>query len=340
MASGMATRRDFTPLSESRLVKARRAGVGERDLVRLLERCLGQGGRRPAELEVGIGDDAAVFRLGGTRLVWTVDACVEGVHFDRRWVSCQDVGWRSLQAAASDLAAMGARPLGALGSLVLPAWITRAEVRELARGQAAAARSLGCPVVGGNLSRGSELGVTTSVLGVCRRPLLRSGARPGDELWLVGEVGLARAGWELLRRGMASSGSHENRCISAWRRPRALVARGVELGRVAQAAIDLSDGLGGDARQLAEASRVRVVLERGRLERVLPQAVRCVGERLGLDVFALALGGGEDYALLAAGTRRPAWARVIGRVEKGRGAVLEAPDGSREELGPGFDHFG
>jgi thiamine-monophosphate kinase len=314
--------------------------VGEADLVRLLERCLGKGGRCRPELEVGIGDDAAVFRLAGTRLVWTVDACVEGVHFERRWVSCADVGWRSLQAAASDLAAMGARPLGALASLVLPAWITRAGVRELARGQAAAARALGCPLVGGNLSRGTEFGVTTSVLGVCRRPLCRSGARPGDELWLVGDVGLARAGWELLRRGMASSGRHEKRCTSAWRRPRALIGRGLELGRVAHAAIDLSDGLGGDARQLADASRVRVILERGRLERVLPRAVRRVAERLGLDAFELALGGGEDYALLAAGTRRPAWARVIGRVEKGRGALLEARDGSREELGPGFDHFG
>ena len=316
------------------------ANVGERDLVRLLERCLGRGGRGSPELEVGIGDDAAVFRLGAARLVWSVDASVEGVHFERRWVSSRDVGWRSLQAAASDLAAMGARPLGALASLVLPTWVTPRELGELARGQAAAARSLGCPLVGGNLSRGTELGVTTSVLGVCRRPLCRSGARPGDELWLVGQVGLARAGWELLRRGMATSGRHEQRCVTAWRRPRALIRRGLELGRVAHAAIDLSDGLGGDARQLAEASRVRVVVERGRLERALSPAVRSVARQLGLDAFELALAGGEDYALLAAGRRRPAWARVIGRVEPGRGALLEGADGSREELEPGFDHFG
>ncbi len=314
--------------------------VGERDLVRLLERCFGRSVRRPRELELGIGDDAAVFRLGAARLVWSVDASVEGVHFDRRWVSIRDVGWRSLQAAASDLAAMGARPLGALASLVLPSWVSRRELGELGRGQAAAARSLGCPLVGGNLSRGTELGVTTSVLGVCRRPLRRSGARPGDELWLVGDVGLARAGWELLRRGMGTSGRHRQRCVAAWRRPRALIRRGLELERVAHAAIDLSDGLGGDARQLAEASRVRVVVERRQLERALSPALRSVARELGLDACELALAGGEDYALLAVGRQRPSWARAIGRVEPGRGAVLEGADESREELGPGFDHFG
>ena len=109
---------------------------------------------------------------------------------------------------------------------------------------------------------------------------------------------------------------------------------------MAHAAIDLSDGLAGDARQLAEASRVRVVVERGRLERALSPAVRSVALELGLEACELALRGGEDYALLASGRRRPRWARVIGRVEPGRGALMEGPDGSQQELGPGFDHFG
>jgi thiamine-monophosphate kinase len=313
--------------------------ASERDLIRLLERCLRPSPRQPPELELGIGDDAAVFRLGSTRLVWTVDACVEGVHFNRRWLSLADVGWRSLQAATSDLAAMAARPLGALANLVLPSSFHRAEVRELARGQAAAARSLGCPLVGGNLSRGSEFGVTTTVLGVCRKPLRRSGARPGDELWLVGDIGLARAGWQLLSRRMGRLGPAEERCIRAWRRPRALVGRGLELARSAHAAIDLSDGLGGDAAELAESSGVRLVIQQSALEKALPRTLRPVAERLGIDALGLALQGGEDYALLATGRRRPAFARSIGRVERGRGALLEASDGSHRELGAGFDHF-
>ena len=113
------------------------------------------------ELELGIGDDAAVLRPGG-RLVWTIDTAVEHVHFERSWLSLSDLGWRSFQAAASDLCAMGARPIGALSSVIFPARFTAAELAQVARGQRAAARVLACPIVGGNLSRGDELSITTS----------------------------------------------------------------------------------------------------------------------------------------------------------------------------------
>jgi len=133
-------------------------------------------------------------------LVWTVDAAVEHVHFERGWLTLADVGWRSFNAAVSDICAMAAEPLCALSSVIFPAQFSRRDMNELGRGQRDAARSLGCPIVGGNLSRGAELSITTTVLGRARRPLLRSGALPGDELWLCGEVGLAAAGLRLLQR--------------------------------------------------------------------------------------------------------------------------------------------
>src|SRR3954462_12130602 len=155
-------------------------------------------------VELGIGDDAAVLRPRG-RLVWTVDTAVEHVHFERRWLTLGELGWRSFQAAASDVCAMAGQPLVALSSVIFPAAFSSAQLQQLARGQRAAARALGCQIVGGNLSRGAELSITTSVLGSAKQPLLRSGARAGDELWLLGEVGLAAAGLCLLQRG--SSGS-------------------------------------------------------------------------------------------------------------------------------------
>src|SRR5882724_6500915 len=114
----------------------------------------------PAGVDVGIGDDAAVLESGSAPLVWTVDSAVEGVHFRRAWLSLEDIGWRSLMAAASDLAAMGARPRGILCALVLPPEFSDDDLENLARGQAAAATAIGSAVLGGNLSRGGELSIT------------------------------------------------------------------------------------------------------------------------------------------------------------------------------------
>jgi thiamine-monophosphate kinase len=307
----------------------------------VLERVLGPA--RSSAVEVGIGDDAAVIRLGKERLVWTLDASVEGVHFERRWLSLEAVGWRSFQAAASDLAAMGAAPVAALSGLVLPRGSKVREIAALGRGQALAARSLGCALIGGNIARGSELGITTTLLGRARRPLLRSGAEPGHELWLIGDVGLARAGLELLRRGKrAGRSAAESACIEKWRRPRALLDAGLRLQGRARAAIDLSDGLAGDAAHLGEASHVRVVLDEAALRRSLPAALADVAEQLGRDPLELALEGGEDYALLATGParRRPPGAVCVGRIEKGRGVFLESAGKRRRALrAGGFDHL-
>ncbi|MBI4952641.1 MAG: thiamine-phosphate kinase, partial [Myxococcales bacterium] len=151
-------------------------------------------GRAPRGVLCGIGDDAAVLAPGRERLVWTVDVQVEGVHFERSWLGLDALGYRAVMAAASDLAAMGARPRAVVAGLVLPPGFSDAALGALARGQARACRELGTAVVGGNLARGGELSVTTSVLGHAARPLLRSGARPGDGVWVAGATGLAGAG--------------------------------------------------------------------------------------------------------------------------------------------------
>ncbi|HEX7671151.1 MAG TPA: thiamine-phosphate kinase [Polyangiaceae bacterium] len=320
--------------------------MSERDLIRFLSRVFAtKGTTRVATL--GVGDDAAVLRGVRGRPIWTVDVAVEGVHFDRRYLSLFDIGARSFHAAVSDLAAMGARPLAALSGLVVPSALGGSAVREIARGQAEAARDLRCPVVGGNLSRGGELSVTTSALGVADRPLTRAGARVGDEVWLVGDVGLAAAGLRLLsaphgRKGLAPSARKAvDKCVAAFRRPRALVRAGMRLVGRAHAVIDVSDGLAGDAGHLAEASGVRLVLEEAALRHILGPELRQASELLGEDALDLALEGGEDYALVATGPARSRLRglRRIGRVEKGRGVVVEGPSGSLRRAGHGFDHF-
>lgn len=294
--------------------------------------------RRSADVVLGIGDDAAVLRARGL-LVWTVDSAVEGVHFDLDWLEPEDVGYRATQAAVSDLAAMGARPLGAVSNLGLPKQFAKRDLERLVRGQAQAAKELGCPIVGGNLARARELSITTSALGISRAPLLRSRARAGDELWLLGEVGLARAGLLAFQEGCSKKRTLAA-AVRAFARPRARLREGLSLVGRAHAALDVSDGLAGDAQHLAQASRVAVVISEPLLQKALPRALVRAAVELGRDPLELGLFGGDDYALLATGPkqRRPRGAKVIGRVEGGRGVWLETARG-RRALSGGFDHF-
>lgn len=290
---------------------------------------------------LGIGDDAAVLEGRGTTLVWTIDGSVEGVHFVRHWLSLQDIGWRATHAAVSDVAAMGARPVAALCHLVLPSDLTSSELRRLGEGQAAAARELACPVLGGNVSSGPQLELATTVLGELpdrRRALTRSGARPGDEIWVVGQLGFAAAGLRALEQGRALRGALAA-CGRAWRRPRALIDEGLRLQGRATACIDVSDGLVGDATHVARASGVALVFDRGLIEAVC-EPLRRAADQLGVDVLELVLFGGEDYALLATGPskKRPPFAQPIGRIEVGEGVWLAEAE-SRRPLRGGFQHL-
>lgn len=335
------------------------AGLTERQLAALL-------GQRfqtsSANVRVGIGDDAAVLTEQPGLWVASVDASVEGVHFDRAYLSLEDVGYRAFQAAASDLAAMGATAVGALSALILPRGTSRVEIDQVTRGQAAASLACECPMVGGNISRGRELSLTTTVLGRCDRVLHRQGARAGEQLWVIGPLGLAAAGLAALRlragrrmrpfneEGGPAAASERvpaermsgavQRCIRAWRRPEALLTRGVELARFASAAIDVSDGLAADAWQLARASAVRIVIQRERLRSVLERELLAASRLLRRSALHFALYGGEDYALLATGPSalRPDWAQAIGYVTRGTGAVLASERGFMP-LGRGYDHL-
>jgi thiamine-monophosphate kinase len=267
---------------------------------------------------------------------------VDGVHFDRRWLSWYEVGWRANEAAVSDLAAMGAEPIAALSALTLPRGFGRKELAALGRGQAASATRTGCPVIGGNISAGPGVAIATTVLGRVSRPLRRDAARPGHELWLVGDVGLARTGLGLLRkRKKKILDAPSRRAVRAWRRPRALLEEGLALVGRARAAIDVSDGLGGDLCHICRASQVKAIVESDALIGALPRPLFGAAKALGVDALEQALSGGEDYALVATGPAklRPDFARRIGRVERGEGAWLEQADGNHRRLGGGFDHL-
>jgi thiamine-monophosphate kinase len=231
--------------------------------------------------EVGIGDDAAVVAVpAGGQMLLAADLVVEGVHFDLSYCSHSDVGWKALAVNASDVAAMGGAPLHALVSVVVPAG---SDLAGLYEGLVASAGEHGCQVVGGDLSSGSELIVSVVVTGrvAAGGPVLRSGASPGDTIFLTGPLGASAAGLALLLRDPHSTGP----LADAHRRPRARVAEGLAaLSAGATAMIDVSDGLATDLGHVARASGVGVSLDG------VPVAAGATLEQ--------AIGGGEDYELL------------------------------------------
>lgn len=305
---------------------------------------------------VGIGDDAAVVRTqSGTDLVLCCDALVEGVHFLRTTMQPYDIGWKSLAVNLSDMAAMGARPRYALISLGAPtAWPVQ-ELEELYRGLYDLADEYGVQVVGGDTvasPQGLFLSVTVVGEVALGQARLRSGACPGDILFLTGTVGDAAAGLHLL---LHPSGRREpgwERLRLAHQRPHPHLRQGGLLTRLTvQGALnDISDGLASECWEIAEASGVQLVLEEERLP-LSAEAVSYAREA-GRDPLEWALYGGEDYVLLGT-ARKEQWERLerafrqaglplyrIGLAGTGEGVLLVDKEGRRRKVEKmGYNHF-
>jgi thiamine-monophosphate kinase len=251
--------------------------------------------------QTGLRDDAAVVSVpGGGSLVVSIDSVVAGVHVDLALCSPSDVGWKALMGAVSDLAAMGARPVGALVAFCVPGGEGDVTIG-LTQGVAEASKASGCPIVGGDLSEGGVLTVVVTVMGTVDSGVAveRAGARSGDVLLITGPCGGSAAGLRVLRAALgrheqgsfqqdaAEQGAVERALATAYRRPVARLAEG-EAARLAgaHALIDVSDGLALDLHRLADASGVGFALES------IPVADGATLEE--------ALGGGEDYELIVA----------------------------------------
>jgi thiamine-monophosphate kinase len=308
---------------------------GEFDRLRAIFATLGARGR-------DLGDDCALLSVGGRTLAISIDLSLERVHFRTDWLSFREIGWRATAAALSDLAADGAEPIGVLVSVGLPGRGRgrgkgrRDPATEIMAGVGAAARGVGAKLLGGDLVRSSRYLVDVCVLGLAPRPVRRSGARPGDGLWVTGRLGGAGLALRALRAARPIAPAVRRR----FARPVPRVAAGRWLARRgARAMIDISDGLVGDAQHLAAASGVGIAL-----------ALECVPCWPGVTPLA-AVRSGEEYELLVALPRRfgTAGARAfrratglpltrVGACTAGRGVWI-TDDGRLITPPPGFDHF-
>ncbi len=268
----------------------------ERELVARIQTLLPPS---PPWLVVGIGDDGAVAKPERNRLeVFTVDAVVDGVHFDRRFTPPDAIGHRALAVNLSDLAAMGASPRLALLSFALPPDLSCADFDGIVRGIAVQAAAAGIVVAGGNLTRTpGPLTIDITAVGTVKRrgALTRGGARPGDYVYLTGAIGGATAGLQMLQEQTTDASAV---CIERYLHPSARLRTGALLGRnrAASACIDLSDGLADGVARIAESSGVGITLD-GDAVPVEPEAARWFKDR-GADPVSAAIAGGDDYELL------------------------------------------
>lgn len=295
----------------------------------------------------GPGDDAAAIETSaGALTVLSTDASVEGVHFRRAWMTWEVIGHRAAASALSDLAAMGAAPVGLLVSAALPPELDAGTAAALGRGVGRALAAAGGRLLGGDLvaSPGPVM-LDVTVVGEAARPVTRAGARPGDEVWVTGALGGAAAAVADLLAGLEPLPEAR----AAFERPRPRIREGLRLAEAGvHAMIDLSDGLARDARHLSIASGVRIELEWERLP-IHPGAAPHVDADAGRR---LVLSGGEDYELLFTappGVVRalgPAFERdfdvrltEIGRVCEGSGLAIRDQNGALLSVGSGYDPF-
>ena len=246
------------------------SSLGEFDERALIARIHARVPRFHEDLTLGIGDDAAIVRPARNRAeAITTDMLIEGVHFRRDWSKPEDIGAKAVLVNLSDLAAMGAEPRIVLLSLALPADWPIEDFDRLIDGVADAAREARVAIAGGNLTRSpGPLVVDITAMGSvhARKTLLRTGARPGDEIWVTGSLGAGAAGLRWLERhGLPPAGHPAQAAVRRACRPAPPIRAGAMLARAgaSRAAIDLSDGLADGVRRLAEASGCGAVIEAG-----------------------------------------------------------------------------
>lgn len=302
---------------------------------------------------VGIGDDTAVLSPFSGKPLWTVDAFVEGTHFDWGLSRPQEVGWKALAVNLSDIAAMGGRPRSALVSVGMGPTLTLERLEAVYEGLVECAATFSVEIVGGNLTRvPHESFFDVSVLGEGEAPLLRSGAKPEEQVFVAGKLGEASAGLALLQAlGREFSERQFPELVKSQVKPMPLVALGQGLSGLGgvTSLIDISDGLSSELHRMAKASGCGFEI----LEASLPisSALKSAAVSLHQEALRFALHGGEVYGLLGTvkserlaslvslGERLGVPVSIIGKAISGAGVFLRQGKSQVPLEAKGWDPF-
>ncbi|MBI4726692.1 thiamine-phosphate kinase [candidate division TA06 bacterium] len=325
--------------------------IGEFGLIKRIKKTAGSIPKNRRVL-LGVGDDAALFKISpGQACAATTDAMVEGVHFDLRYTSFYDLGYKAMAANLSDIAAMGGKPLLALASLSLPSQTSIRAIDQLYAGMKTLAKKHRVVIAGGNIVKSRELSITLTLLGECHPENigLRSGAKVGDAVLVTGDLGASQAGLDILN----SKFKIKNKKIAEKHlRPQSRVREALILADnfKLHGMIDISDGLASELHHLSQSSKVGVIIDQGALP-VAAQAI-AIGQKLGRDPQKYCLYGGEEYELLftlpplealkakAMIQKQGTACAIIGQVVKGAQVNIISQNGKTEKLkNQGYTHF-
>lgn len=327
---------------------------GENAVIKLIESKYG--GLADDRVVVGIGDDAALLRTGGDKLlIVTTDLLVEGTHFRRDIIDPYSLGWKSVAVNISDIAAMGGVPTWAFVSIALPD-MDVSFVESLYEGMNAVSSKFGSRIIGGDTNRvDGNIVINVTQLGEVEeaRAALRKTAKPGDRILVTGTLGDSLAGFKLLDKlGLKSAQRDHPQVVERHIKPMPRIpeARAAVGTGAVHAMMDISDGLAIDLGKMCQASGIGAKVYADSLP--ISDALCAAADALGVDPVSLAASGGEDYELLiaAAPSDAKALARAIedaagtivsdiGEFTDGACAVLTQPNGKETPLVPGWKHF-
>ena len=328
--------------------------IGEFGLIDLLAKMVNSARDNKAEswqkLLIGIGDDAAAWQGDASIQLATVDSLIQGVHFSLDTASWNELGWKAMAVNLSDIAAMGGMPRYALVSLALPRQTEVEDVTALYQGMIELARRFGVAIVGGDTDCAPLLAITVTIFGSAdpkKHVLTRSTAKPGEQVAVTGYLGAAAAGLEMLSKQLQFDPDATTYFRNAFLHPYPRIAEGqllVEQG--VKTAIDISDGLISDLRQVCKASKVGA-----RIGIDCVPIHPAVKANFGDKSLELALSGGEDYELLFTGSSEvidkvkraaPCPVTVIGEItadEVGKITLIDKKGKPFELHKAGWEHF-
>ena len=281
-------------------------------------------------IEVGIGDDAAVV-AGEVRQVMTTDMAVEGVHFRTDWSTGFEIGRKVTAANAADILAMGGVPDYLLVAVALTGSESMEWISDLAHGIKFEADLAGLHIIGGDISKSEKIIISMTAVGHCAKPVLRSGAKPGDGIYLSSLTGWSAAGLAILKSKVPATTDAKEKALKEFKSP--TIDYGFDVTG-ASSLCDVSDALAIQASQMAESSKVAFKFDLSKIEAASEfLELETLARELDIDIWHWVFAGGEDHALLATGFDLPGI--LIGEVLAGSG-IKNLPAGVEKSA---WQHF-
>lgn len=286
----------------------------------------------------GIGDDAAVIKAGGKLLAITTDTLVEGDHFSFKWFTPKQVGKKAIEINASDIGAMGATPKYALVSLVLPIDIDVETIDGIYKGLWEAGKKYKLEIIGGNMTHGKQLVIDIDIIGEAKKENLkfRSSAKPGDFIFVSGDLGASTAGLKLFLKNVKGHDYVKKKHLE----PQAKFHKVKPFLKYINAMIDISDGLASDITRICEQSSTGAIIFKDNIP--IKEETRNAAKAIGKDAVDYALYGGEDFELVYTVSEKnlsKVTGFLVGEITKKKGVRLYSNGRERLITKHGYDHF-